>query len=137
MFMSSGSEANLRPKECWCGYNRPKTVVDNANCNFGCTGNVNEICGGNGITGTGSFISLFGDITRWNGNTTDAPGPYINPGSLGFRSLGCYTEGSQSRALNVQPNSNNTILGCLQACQGYLYSGVEYGGQWSVNFHSP
>ncbi len=77
-------------------------------------------------------MSLFGDITRWNGNTTDAPGPYVNPGVLGFNSLGCYTEGSQTRALNVQPTSNNTVAGCIQGCQGYLYAGVEYGGQWSV-----
>ncbi len=75
-------------------------------------------------------MSLFGDITRWNGNTTDTPGPYVNPGFLGFHSLGCYTEGSQTRALNVQPTSNNTVAGCIQACQGYLYAGVEYGGQW-------
>ncbi|KIW65578.1 hypothetical protein PV04_07824 [Phialophora macrospora] len=116
-------------QECWCGYNRPKTVVDDANCNFACDGNVNEVCGGNGIDGTGSYISLFGDTTRWNGNSTDAPGPYVNPGTLGFSSVGCYTEGTNSRALNVQPQSNNTVAGCLQACQGYLYSGVEYGGQ--------
>ncbi|OAP63261.1 hypothetical protein AYL99_02488 [Fonsecaea erecta] len=116
-------------QECWCGYNRPKTVVDDANCNFGCTGNVNEICGGNGINGAGSFISLFGDITRWDGNSTNAPGPYVNPGTLGYNSLGCYTEGTNSRALSVQPNANNTVNSCLQACQGYLYSGVEYGGQ--------
>ena len=116
-------------QECWCGFNRPKTVVDDANCNFACTGNVNEVCGGSGIDGAGSYISLFGDITRWNGNSTDATGPYVNPGTLGFNSVGCYTEGTNSRALNVQPSSNNTVAGCLQACQGYLYSGVEYGGE--------
>ncbi|KAK5406239.1 hypothetical protein LTR06_008594 [Exophiala xenobiotica] len=116
-------------QECWCGYNRPILVTDDANCNFACSGNNNEVCGGDGTDGDGSFISLFGDITRWNGNTTDTPGPYVNPGVLGFNSLGCYTEGSQTRALNVQPNSNNTVAGCIQACQGYLYAGVEYGGQ--------
>ncbi|EXJ87033.1 hypothetical protein A1O3_03990 [Capronia epimyces CBS 606.96] len=125
-YIFAGTQYN---QECWCGYNRPKTVNDDANCNFACSGNINEICGGNGITGTGSFISLFGDITRWNGNTTDTPGPYVNPGTQGFHSLGCYTEGSQSRALSVPVNANNTVAGCLQACQGYLYSGVEYGGQ--------
>ncbi|KAK5197016.1 hypothetical protein LTR92_002954 [Exophiala xenobiotica] len=116
-------------QECWCGYNRPILVTDDVNCNFACSGNNNEVCGGDGTDGDGSFISLFGDITRWNGNTTDTPGPYVNPGVLGFNSLGCYTEGSQTRALNVQPNSNNTVAGCIQACQGYLYAGVEYGGQ--------
>ncbi|EXJ88228.1 hypothetical protein A1O1_05158 [Capronia coronata CBS 617.96] len=125
-YIFAGTQYN---QECWCGYNRPKTINDDANCDFPCTGNINEICGGNGISGTGSFISLFGDITRWNGNSTDIPGPYVNPGTLGFQALGCYTEGSQSRALNVPINSNTTVAGCLQACQGYLYSGVEYGGQ--------
>ncbi|KAK4937768.1 hypothetical protein LTR10_021645 [Elasticomyces elasticus] len=117
-------------QECWCGYNRPKTVNDDGNCNLGCSRNVNEICGGELASGT--YISLFGDITRWNGNTTDAPGPYVNPGTLGFNSLGCYTEPSQGRALSVQPNANNTVASCLQACQGYSYAGIEYGGQWYV-----
>ncbi|KPI43427.1 putative fungistatic metabolite [Cyphellophora attinorum] len=115
--------------QCWCGYNRPKTLVTDDNCNFPCTGDSNQICGGNGVNGGGAFLSTFGDIARWNGNSTDTPGPYINPGALGFQSLGCYTEGSGVRALTVQPNSNNTILGCLSACVGYKYSGVEYGGQ--------
>jgi hypothetical protein len=115
--------------QCWCGYNRPKTLVTDDNCDFPCTGDSNQICGGNGVNGDGAFLSTFGDITRWNGNSTDTPGPYVNPGALGFQSIGCYTEGSGVRALSVQPNSNNTVLGCLSACVGYKYSGVEYGGQ--------
>lgn len=116
-------------QECWCGYNRPKTINPDVSCNFACTGNVNEICGGNGINGGGSFISLFGDITRWDGNRTNAPGPYVNPGTLGYSSIGCYTEGTSNRALSVQPNANNTVASCLTACKGYLYSGIEYGGE--------
>ena len=115
--------------ECWCGFNRPKTVNPDANCNFACTGNVNEICGGNGANGGGAFISLFGDITRWDGNRTNAPGPFVDAGTMGYSSIGCYTEGTNTRALSVQPNANNTVASCLKACQGYLYSGVEYGGE--------
>lgn len=125
-YIFAGTQYN---QECWCGFNRPKTVNPDINCNYPCTGNVNEICGGNGANGGGAFISVFGDITRWNGNSTDTPGPYINPGSFGYSSIGCYTEGSQGRALSVQPQANITVSSCLQACQGYLYSGVEYGGQ--------
>jgi hypothetical protein len=116
-------------QQCWCGFNRPKKVNPDANCNFACTGNVNEICGGNGVNGGSAFISVFGDITRWDGNRTNAPGPYVNPGTVGYSSIGCYTEGTNTRALSVQPNANNTVASCLKACQGYLYSGVEYGGE--------
>lgn len=128
-YIFAGTQYN---QECWCGYNRPKLVTMDSNCQFPCSGNVNQVCGGNGVGGTGSFISLFGDITRWNGNTTDIPGPYVNPGTLGFSSLGCYTEPNNGRALAVQKNADNTVAGCLKACQGYAYSGVEYGGQWYV-----
>lgn len=126
-YIFAGTQYN---QECWCGYNRPKLVTSDSNCQFPCSGNITQICGGNGVDGGGSYISLFGDIARWNGNTTDTPGPYVNPGTLGFSSLGCYTEPNNGRALPVQKNANNTVAGCLQACQGYVYSGVEYGGQW-------
>ena len=117
-------------QECWCGYNRPKTVFPDTNCNYACTGAVNEICGGNGVGQNSAFISVFGDITRWDGNSTNTPGPYVNPGLNGFSSLGCFTEGSQGRALSVQVTANNTVASCITACKGYLYSGVEYGGEW-------
>lgn len=115
--------------QCWCGYNRPKTLVDEANCNFACTGDNNQVCGGNGVSGNGALLSAFGDVTRWNGNSTDVPGPYINPGAFGFKSWGCYTEATNARALSMGVSSNNTVRGCLDACSGYAYAGVEYGGQ--------
>lgn len=117
-------------QECWCGNNRPKSVVDDANCYFECTGDATEVCGGDGVDRAGSYISLFGDISRWDGNTTNDAGPYVNPGVNGFTSIGCWTDGGGQRTLSVQKVDNDTVASCLLACQGYTYAGVEYGGEW-------
>ena len=124
--------ANYRITECWCGYNRPKSVFPDANCNFACTGVIAEICGGNGVDASGAYISTFGDNSRWDGNSTNTPGPYVNSGTNGFTSIGCFTEATLGRALGVEVTANNTVSSCLAACTGYLYSGVEYGGEWYV-----
>jgi hypothetical protein len=117
-------------QECWCGNYRPKQAVADANCNYGCAGNVGEICGGQDISGGLSMISLFADSTRFDGNTTENVGPYVNPGALGFSSQGCWTDTGNPRSLPIRMNpTNQTIDSCLQACQGYQYAGMEYGGE--------
>lgn len=96
------------------------------------SGNVGETCGGNGISGGLSMITLFGDSTRFNGNVTAAVGPYVNPGILGFISQGCWTDTANPRTLSVGKTGvlqSQNIASCLQACQGYLYAGSEYGGE--------
>jgi WSC domain len=119
--------------ECWCGNYRPKQLVDEKNCNFACTGNVTrETCGGNGINQDGSFMSLFADKTRFDGNLTKDVGPFTNPGVLGFSSLGCYTEATTGRALPQGANPTQvTIAGCIGACKtaGFRMAGMEYGGE--------
>ena len=117
-------------QECWCGNYRPRQVVSDTNCNYGCAGNVDETCGGQGISGGLSMISLFADSTRFDGNTTENVGPFVNPGVLGFTSQGCWTDNGNPRSLPVRMNpTNQTIGGCLQACQGYQLAGMEYGGE--------
>ena len=119
--------------ECWCGDYRPKQLVDEKNCNFPCTGNITrESCGGNGINEDGSFLSLFADKTRFDGNLTKDVGPFVNPGVLGYTSLGCYTEATTGRALSQGANpANVTIAGCVGACKagGFKMAGMEYGGE--------
>jgi hypothetical protein len=117
-------------QECWCGNYRPKLVVPDANCNYGCAGNVGETCGGQGINGGLSMISLFADSTRFDGNTTADVGPFVNPGALGFGSQGCWTDSGNPRTLPIRMNLvQQTIDMCLQACQGYQFAGMEYGGE--------
>ena len=117
-------------QECWCGNYRPKTLLPDGNCNYGCAGNQGENCGGNGINGGLSMISLFADSTRFSGNYTASVGPFVNPGVLGFTSLGCWTDPGNPRTLSIgMAPMNQIVRGCLQVCQGYQYAGVEYGGE--------
>ncbi|KAL6695762.1 WSC domain-containing protein [Trichoderma pleuroticola] len=64
-------------------------------------------------------------------------GPIVNPGQDGYRSIGCYTEATDARALaNFIETANQTVADCLQACKadGYTYAGLEYGGEcWCDN----
>jgi hypothetical protein len=114
-------------RECWCSPYIPTLKVDDANCNFACTGDFNEVCGGNGIEENGSYISLFSDPTMINGNPLT--GPVVNPGVNGWQSMGCYTEGTGGRALPVVKNLGkyNSVANCTAACAGYAYAGAEYG----------
>ncbi|KAI9756906.1 MAG: hypothetical protein M4579_003660 [Chaenotheca gracillima] len=108
----------------------PKKQVDEANCNFACSGNINEICGGNGVDALGAYISLFADSTRFDGNTTAPAGPFVNSGVDGYGSLGCYTEGTDGRALGVGMGlSTATVANCLVACYSYRYAGVEFAAE--------
>jgi hypothetical protein len=120
-------------QECWCGNNRPLTNVDDANCFYECSGDATQTCGGSGIDRAGTYISVFGDKSRWDGNTTNQPGPYVNPGVNGFTSIGCWIDSTAARTLSVRKTANNTVGSCLQACQGYNYAGVEFGGEWYVH----
>ncbi|RDW59493.1 WSC-domain-containing protein [Coleophoma cylindrospora] len=140
-------------RECWGGPTIPTLQVDEGSCNFPCSGNVNEICGGNGVGSNagGSYISLFAlnttipaasstSTTAGSTSTTaagSAPtakvGPFVNPGVAGYTSLGCYAEPSTGRALSTQiGGTGNTVAGCLQACSlkaAGQYAGLEYGGE--------
>lgn len=127
--------------ECWGGNKIPKLKVDGKNCNYECSASVNQICGGNGVgSGAGgAYISLFADSQQWdgklNGDATQgilSQNPTVNPGVYGYSSLGCYTEGTNGRALSSgQANNLQTVAGCLKACAAgnFLYGGVEYGGE--------
>ncbi|KAF4635933.1 hypothetical protein G7Y89_g2164 [Cudoniella acicularis] len=129
-------------QECWGGPNIPNLMVDDSNCNYACTGDVNQICGGNGVGSNagGSYISLFADSRTFNGNmtTTTPTGPFVNPGVGGYTSLGCYTEGNGVRALQQQITPvAKTVANCVAGCSAssYQYAGLEYGGEcWCGNY---
>jgi WSC domain len=123
--------------ECWAGPTIPIQQVDDGNCNYPCTGNVNEICGGNGVGpgAGGAYISLFAS-SGLSGNPTpptNPGGPFTDPGTDGYTSIGCYTEGTNTRALpNLLTTTSRTVASCLAACSSsYIYAGLEYGGEVS------
>ncbi|KAJ3472994.1 hypothetical protein NLG97_g10585 [Lecanicillium saksenae] len=129
--------------ECWAGNSIPRQQTSEIDCNFDCSGDLNQICGGNGNTGGGSYISLFYDTTQGN-DTGPPPGPVVNPGVSGYTSIGCYTEAKNGRALpNGVAIAKKTVKYCLDACKAnapngvpapYTYAGLEYGGEcWCGN----
>ncbi|RGP58730.1 wsc domain-containing protein 2, partial [Fusarium sporotrichioides] len=131
--------------ECWAGNKIPNQKVDDANCNFDCAGSLNQYCGGNGIDGSGSYISLFADTLQWDGSLSSGSssssgsggsstpkGPFVNPGVDGYTSIGCYTEATAGRALpNGRSVDSPTVAECIDACssENFVYAGVEYGGE--------
>ncbi|OAQ92164.1 wsc domain-containing protein [Purpureocillium lilacinum] len=128
-------------RECWAGNSIPLKKVDDVNCNFYCSGDLQQTCGGNGeneLSGN-TFMSLFADSLQWDGNYTKPPvtGPIVNPGVSGYSSIGCYTEATNGRALpNGAATDKKTVANCVNACKGktYTYAGVEYGGEcWCGN----
>ncbi|KAG5997093.1 hypothetical protein E4U43_002726 [Claviceps pusilla] len=123
-------------RECWAGNTIPLTKASDANCNFYCKGDLKQVCGGNGEVGNdGTYMSLFADTLKWNGNTTRPPppaGPVVNRGVSGYTSIGCYTESTSGRALpNGRGTDKKTVKNCVDACKAgqYMYAGVEYGGE--------
>ncbi|CAK7205222.1 hypothetical protein SEUCBS139899_007989 [Sporothrix eucalyptigena] len=121
--------------ECWAGNTIPVQEVDDNDCNYPCSGSVNQICGGNGVGADagGAYISLYAvDGANTNASTGAPSGPVVNPGDYGYVSLGCYHEPSTSRALaNQLTVSSQTVDTCLAAAAegGYQYAGLEYGGE--------
>jgi hypothetical protein len=131
----------------------PSLKVDDMNCNYPCKGDIKQVCGGNGEGDGegGAYISLFADSTTWDGNYTrpDSPGnnpgnpgngggnggnptPVTNPGVNGYKSIGCYTEATNGRALpNEAKPAKKTVALCVQACaaNNYKYAGLEYAGE--------
>ncbi|KAH7368772.1 WSC domain-containing protein [Plectosphaerella cucumerina] len=130
--------------ECWAGNNLPTERVDDNNCNYHCSGDLNQVCGGNGVRelNGGIFISLFADTLRFDGEETNLPplpepvDPVVNPGVGGFESVGCYTEVPGRTLPALRPTEEQTVAACIDACStaGYSFAGLEYGGEcWCGN----
>ncbi|KAK3940061.1 glyoxal oxidase-like protein [Diplogelasinospora grovesii] len=110
-------------QECYCGSSLAATAVQapESDCSSPCKGNASEPCGG------GSRLTLF--------YSTQPVGPQPNPGVNGFSYIGCYSEGTNGRALAYGlggvPGANMTVSKCTAGClaAGYILAGVEYGGE--------
>ncbi|RDL34419.1 Uncharacterized protein BP5553_07547 [Venustampulla echinocandica] len=123
-------------RECWGGPTIPVQKVGEEQCSYPCSGDINQICGGNGVGdgAGGSYISLFSDVRGFDGNSSTGPpgAPSVNPGVGGYTSLGCYKEPTTGRALAHQfTPSSATVASCVSQCsaKSYKYAGLEYGGE--------
>ncbi|KAI9673516.1 MAG: hypothetical protein M1829_004023 [Trizodia sp. TS-e1964] len=108
--------------QCFCGESINGPPAPQSECNYACTGNSAETCGGF------DRVSIYQDPT--------APVIDAAVASLNYKSQGCYTEGTNGRALVYRqdqvPASTLTTELCLAACAlgGYPWAGTEYGGEW-------
>ncbi|KAL8652676.1 MAG: hypothetical protein Q9226_004173 [Calogaya cf. arnoldii] len=115
--------------ECWCGNRFPVQLADEIDCNYVCTGNETQICGGNGYFHDHSHMSLF-----TNGKADD-PLPNIPPSILpstgAYNYAGCYTEGVGGRALGAAQTAYDdmTVAYCANFCSKYQYFGIEYSSE--------
>lgn len=102
--------------QCWCDttlHNGGGPAADgNTGCNMACQGNSAEICGGS------NRLSVY------------------TPATLGWESLGCYTDNVQTRTLTHSEQITGggaamTVEMCQGAClaAGYNLAGVEYSAE--------
>lgn len=123
-------------QECYCGntISASGKTADAGDCNMGCAGNANELCG------AGNRLNIFHNE---NQPVTAAAPPALahNAGPAGWGYLGCYTDSTAARTLAFNTYSEGgaaslTVALCTEACQagGYNISGVEYSGEcWCAN----
>ena len=117
--------------ECWCG-NIPPPLANQDTldiyCNFACPGDGNDRCGAAG------YLSVYYDPTKYvAGADPSLYGPQTIQSAGNYNYIGCYSEGSGTRALTgltpKAPADGFTIELCEAACQGYTYFGMEYSNQ--------
>ena len=126
--------------QCFCGNSLDSTSVPSTGCNYPCDLNSTQVCGGNGVLDLYELSNLLSTTT----STTATPTPTA-PATVqkinGWSYTGCYTEGTNGRALsgleNPVPGSNNSIEACGAACSGFQYFGVEYSAECKFPRESP
>jgi hypothetical protein len=104
--------------KCTCGASVNGFAVDESICNYKCTGNKGEVCGGD------NAVSIYQDPTF----------PVVDNSVItDYAAIGCYTEGTGKRSL-AWPQDQVTAdtltpASCLTACKqgGFPIAGVEYG----------
>ncbi|PSN61392.1 WSC-domain-containing protein [Corynespora cassiicola Philippines] len=116
-------------QECWCGNAIPIQKDTDADCNFGCTGNKNQTCGGDGYLHDTAHMSLFADLTKFDGNTNSPP-LQITPNVGQYNFVGCYLD-VLGRTLNDKATSSNvmTVQACAAFCSSYSYFGLEFAAE--------
>ncbi|CAL8584164.1 hypothetical protein XPA_009769 [Xanthoria parietina] len=105
-------------RECYCGNKlQPGSVSAPSNeCYHPCTGDKNEICGGD------NRLNLY----TFGSGTTVTP-PVSTPKDYTFD--GCFTEATRGRALtgSVYYDNAMTVEKCAAVCKAFTLFGLEYG----------
>ncbi|KAL8830675.1 MAG: hypothetical protein Q9170_005627, partial [Blastenia crenularia] len=127
--------------ECYCGNTPPPNLYksDEILCNYGCSGDSSETCGGLQV-GAGGYISIYYDPTKFTPSANDTTGTGPDSGAPqtvkqvgNYNYLGCYSEATQGRALSGKapavPEAGTTLESCEASCQSYQYFGVEFSNE--------
>lgn len=106
--------------QCFCGDSIAGNSISETQCNFACTGDKTQTCGGNDI------LSVYMDPTF----------PVTDPNTISdYMPQGCYAEGNYGRAVTYRQDQLDTATltteKCLAACksQSYPLAGTEFGGE--------
>ncbi|KAL9044249.1 MAG: hypothetical protein Q9214_002599 [Letrouitia sp. 1 TL-2023] len=118
--------------ECYCDNTiaAGSVLVTDGGCSMTCGGNQKELCGGpnrlNFYKKSGSSSSSTTSTSSTSAASTT--GPVIVPSSGTFSYKGCYSEGTNGRALSDKNTAaqSMTVEVCATFCKGYAYMGVEY-----------
>ncbi|KAL8894926.1 MAG: hypothetical protein Q9207_008363 [Kuettlingeria erythrocarpa] len=105
-------------RECYCG-NKLQTgsvAAPSAECKYPCTGDKDEICGGDNrlnLYTFGTGITVTPPVSTPKGYTFD----------------GCFTEAARGRALtgSVYYDDSMTVEKCSAVCKGFNLFGLEFG----------
>jgi hypothetical protein len=117
-------------QECWCGNAIPTQRDLERDCNYVCTGNGSQTCGGNGYFADNARMSLFADLNRFKNVTS--PGLSIPQLVDGYNYVGCYAE-KGGKAMNLKATTDSrfmTVEFCAAVCTPYPYFSVEYAQEW-------
>ncbi|KAL8752627.1 MAG: hypothetical protein Q9184_005668, partial [Pyrenodesmia sp. 2 TL-2023] len=129
--------------ECYCGNTIGVGAVSaTEGCTMACSGNAGQLCGGSfrlnfykkdqsSIT-SGTVTSTTGTGTATgSATTTSSTGPAAVQTAGTFAYQGCYSEGTNARALagTGTASSTMTVEICAAFCKGYTYMGVEYSSE--------
>ena len=106
--------------QCFCGNSVRSSPAPQAECNYPCSANQGQTCGGY------DRVSIYQDPTFPKVDYTT-----IND----YANLGCYSEGYNGRAINFQqPVDFDTMTteSCLQTCKlaNYPLAATEYHGEY-------
>ncbi|KAI0471086.1 heme peroxidase [Xylariaceae sp. FL0804] len=113
-------------RECYCGNTlQPSSnATSRSECGMPCSGNAYEYCG------NGDRLELYSTtLSQPTPTATLGPRPTVSSGPASYARMGCYTEGSGTRALQgaAYAGDGMTLEACARACQGFAYWGAEYG----------
>ena len=123
--------------ECWCGNAIPKQKDLERDCNFPCSGDGNQTCGGDGYFHDTVQMSLFADTTLWDGNTT-SPDVGIPKTVGGYGYVGCFAEaGEKTFNAKIMASGQMTVQSCQLFCQGSTLFGLQYASECEFELVGP